>query len=437
MSISRCVLLFAVLLSSDSLNADIFSSPTQNDIPALITNLGDPNVQLGASRALTSLTNHSVEPLEDSLAAKSSEVRIWAAYTLGRIDHADEVAVPRLAETVSTATDPFERAAAARSLGQIATAKSAATEVAVSSLISGLSDPDDSVRRESATALGKLGPVAQKASDKLIKAFSDEPVREAASASIHAIGKGAVPKLLAALDDDTLRLDAARAMRLLDLDAARRAGVDVSSERDLTTLQLTLDDESHSDKSRIEATLQLGEIGTAAAPILIDAFTSDSESVSRAAAAAFQQVGPDAVQLLTDALKSESATVRTKAADALGAIGPAAKSSLPNLVAALSDSDRTVQHRAVMTLGEFAGTASEAIPALIKVMQNPRILEQTRSLALKVLVRDASDKQRDIVIAALEESSTDKNYGISSLAKVSLRKIQEESTSSVNSPLKK
>lgn len=405
--------------------ADMFSAPTEGDIPELIRSLGDPNVQLGASRALTSLRLKSVAPLQQALEAEASEVRIWAAYTLGRIGHDSSATIPKLAETLSDATDPYERAVAAKSLGQIATAESARKSVAVQALASALSDVDDRVRLSAATALGQLGPVAQDATDMLVQSFADETVRKAAVVAVIAIGKTVVPTLISALDDDTLRLDAAHALRSLDPVAARKAHVDRASERDLNALRLAVQNEFRDERSRIEAVLQLGDIGLEGAPILIAAFSSENESVSRAAAAEFQRVGPGAIPLLAEALTVESATVRAKAADALGAIGPGAERAVPMLVLALADQDRNVQHRVVIAFQTLGRSSSDAVPSLIGVMQNPRILEQTRSLALKVLVRAASDKQRETVIAALEESSKDSNYGISSLAKYTLKTIQK------------
>ena len=425
MNALRCFCLTVACLFSTQLSADIYSSPSESDIPALVQSLADPNVQLGASRALTSLKGRSVESLQAALDSESSEVRIWAAYTLGQIGSSSAPAITRLTETLSTATDPYERAASVRSLGQIATPESAETSGLLRSLIKGLTDSDDEVRRCSAEALGRLGPAAQKAAEDLVDAFADEPVRQAAITAVLNIGKPAVPTLIAALNDDTIRLDAAQALRQLDPPTAVKVGVDRPSAQDLPALRLALLDESRQEDARVALTQMLGEIGKAGAPILVDAFASDSDDVSRSAAAAFRQIGPSAVPILQEAKKSESPGVRARSVDALGAIGPTARSAVPSLVEALSDSDRTVQHRAVVALDMLGEAAVEAIPPLIQVMQNPRVLEKTRALALKVLVRDPSKGQRDTVVAALEESAKDSNYGISSLAKASLKQLSE------------
>jgi HEAT repeat protein len=421
------VLLLAIFLSASSLTAaDIFSSPTEKDVPALVLSLRDSNVQLGASRALASLKSKAVPALVKALGSESSEVRIWAAYTLGQIGHHAAAAVPRLAETISKGTDPHERSAAARSLGQIATAKTAAKPVAVRALVHGLSDSNGRVRARSAASLGQLGPEAREATSALIKLFSDEPSRQAAQKAVIQIGQAAATELVASLDDDTLRLEAAHVLRNIDPAAARKAGVDHPSKKDLPALLIAVRNETRDTRSRVEAAVQIGEVGIEGAPILIAEFSNGDEQVARAAAAAFQKIGSAGVPLLTETLKGESATVRAKAADALGAIGPKAKAAVPNLTALFADSDRTVQHRAVVALGAFGEAASDAVPALIEVMQNPRILEPTRQLALKVLVREATASQRELVIAALEKSSKDGNFGISSLAGYSLKKLKAD-----------
>lgn len=420
-------ILFSVFLNARSFAADIYSNPTEDDIPALIRSLADPNVQLGASRALASLQKSSVSLLENALRSESSELRIWAAYTLGQIGHDAAPAVAGLAATVAKATDSHERGVAARSLGQISTAGSADKSVAVQALVTGLSDSDAQVRIRSAVSLGQLGQDAQEATRQLVRLFGDEPVREAARVAVIRIGKAAIPELTTALGNNALRLDAAEALVRIDPKTARKAGVDRPSKKDLPALRLALLNKSRNEKSRIKAAKQLGNIGIDGAPILIAAFSIDSEQVARAAAAAFHQIGSPAVAVLTESLKSESAIVRARSADALGAIGADAKAAVPNLVTAMSDPDRTVQHRAVVALGAFGSSASEAVPGMIAVMQNPRVVEQTRQLSLKAFVKAASDDQRDLVIAALEKSTEDSNFGISSLASYTLKQLKADS----------
>ncbi|MDA1015676.1 MAG: HEAT repeat domain-containing protein [Planctomycetota bacterium] len=421
-----CLTLLA-LFAARTEAGDIFASPTPADIPALIDYLDDANFQLGASKALIAMQGRSVVALVRALDSESSEVRIWASHTLGKIGPDADLAVVRLARILSEAADSQERGAAARALGRIVSAKTNAKSIAVKSLIDGLSDKDVEVRLRSATSLGQIGLAAHVAVAKLVKSFADARVRQAALTSVIAIGKSANQELVKALADHALRIDAAHALRTLDKEAACREGVDRPTVRDLPALKLAIQDDSHDASFRMGAAKQLGEIGLAGAPTLIAAFSSGDEQLARAAATAIGQIGPAAVNLLTTALRDESPTVRAKSADALAAIGPQAKLAVPDLMKTLADKDRTVQHRAVTALDALGKEASDAVPSLIGVMQNPRILEPTRQLALKVLVRVASDKQRPAVIAALKQSSKDTNFGIKSLAAYWLRELETKS----------
>ena len=162
-------------------------------------------------------------------------------------------------------------------------------------------------------------------------------------------------------------------------------------------------------------------------PILVSVFADERTEVSRAASAAFRHIGAEAVPLLRPSMKHDSALVRRTTADAIGAIGPDAADAVPDLVTALQDPDRAVRQRAMRALSALGPAAEPAVPALITVMQNPRDVEQTRQLAVKILGRTGPDV-RDAVLAAMEQSAEDKNYGVSSLAKQVLKQLKADSS---------
>lgn len=436
MSQLRCLLTLAAcaaLLAGGaavSLAGDLFSSPTATDIPKLIEHLSDPSLRGGASRALVSLKGEPVAALVDSLKSDSLPARIWAAFTLGRIGRDAAPAAGPLAGVLQSAEDPQERSVAARSLGRIATAENADRQAAVRALRTGLADSDVRVRRHSVESLGQLGPIAAAASSDLVSLLSDDTVRETTLRSLVQVGPAAAPDLVAALKDDDVRLEAASALKQIDPSAAREAGVGGVTAKDLPALRIALHSESRSTELRVAAARQLGDLGVDAAPILIDVFSTKDEVVARQAVAAFQHVGPAAIARLKREAEADSAVVRARSLDAIGAIGPPARDAVPILVAALADSDRIVQHRAVAAIDALGESAAPAVPDLIGVMQNPRILEQTRQLALKVLVRETTDSHRGSVIQALEESTKDGNFGISSLARESLKTLKADAKSS-------
>ncbi len=88
---------------------------------------------------------------------------------------------------------------------------------------------------------------------------------------------------------------------------------------------------------------------------------------------------------------------------------------------------RTVRHRAVNALSALGSSAESAVPALIAVMQNARDAEPTRQLAIKVMGR-TGPRVRDVVVAALEKSTEDGNFGVSSLAKQLLKQLKADAS---------
>lgn len=422
----RLLLAFGLILTAgrSDFAADVFSNPTAADVPELIRHLSDPNLREGASRALVSLKNQSVGGLVEALQSNSIEVRIWAIFTLGRIGHSASSAVTPLATALRNAEDAQERSMAARSLGQIATAKDADTTTTVLALRAGLSDSDERVRRFSVWSAGRLGSDAGILSPELVRLLHDETLREDVLDAVVKVGSAAVPSLSEALNENRIRLEAAAALREIEPVAARQAGVERLTVDDLPALRIALLNRKRSRKLRLAAARHLGELGVDAAPILIESFSVENEDVARAVTSAFRRIGPEAVPLLVAQAKSDSAIVRARMLDALGAVGPDAKEAVPTVIAALADPDRDVQHRAVKALDALDESAADALPQLIGVMQNPRVLEPTRQLAVKVLGDLAEGDRRAEVVAALEVSAKDSNFGVSSLARIYLKTLK-------------
>ena len=398
----------------------MFASPSVSDVPALIACFDDPDIRLGASRALQKLGRPATGKLSDALASDSLDVRIWTAYTLGQIGPDAAAANENLVDCLRDDNADL-RAVAVRALGKIR----ASDRVAISSLVTALSDVDTRVRRRSAVALGKLGSDALAAVPDLIEALNDQTIRSQVINAIAGIGQPTVSELVAALKNDNIRLDASEALRRIDPETARKESVDQPTPADLAALEIAIQDSARDVKSRIAAVNSLGELGEAAAPILLSVFADVSSEVSRASSSAFRKIGASAVPLLRRTMKDDAPLVRQTTADAIGAIGPDARDAVPDLIAAIQDTDRTVRHRAVNALSALGPSAEPAVPALIAVMQNPRDTEPTRQLAIKVLGR-TGPKVRDAVIAALDKSTEDGNFGVSSLAKQVLKQLKAD-----------
>ena len=418
----RFALLLVALLASRLTADDIFVNPGNSDTAELVGCFDDLNLRQGASNALVTLGDAAVEQLAAALSAPSLDVRIWSAYTLGRIGPEASEAAGLLAGMLDS-DHPDQRAVAARSLGQIGVAD----EIVVAGLAQALTDDDERVREWSAAAIGQIGPDAEFAIPELIEALHDQSIRRETVRAIVEIGAAAVPSLIAAVEDETIRLDVSVALREIDPDASREAGVETTTTADLPALRIALGNADRDEEARIEVAILLGQLGTEAAPILMAVFGDTNEDVSKAAAAAFAEIGSEAVPLLQEAITNESPVIRARAADALGAIGPDAHVAVGDLITALEDTDRMVKHRAVNALDELNPAAEAAVPGLIAVMNNPRDLEATRQLALKVLSRTGPES-RETVIAALRAATEDDNYGISSLAEQMLKRIAPDAT---------
>jgi len=118
-----------------------------------------------------------------ALKAKDAEVRGAAAVSLG--DHAEAAAVQALTSAL-TDKSAFVRAQAARALGVNGTAASGA----LASLIARLNSDDDSeVRRQSATALGRIGDRSALTSLERATRSKDPYLAQAALEAIRAIKK--------------------------------------------------------------------------------------------------------------------------------------------------------------------------------------------------------------------------------------------------------
>src|SRR5262249_23707055 len=154
----------------------------------------------------------------------------------------------------------------------------------------------------------------------------DRDARRAASFAIELLGpeaKGAVPALIAALDDprEDVQEGAVRSLQAIGPDAAPAA----------STLALKLGDRRFFYNSGLSgshlAADALTAIGPSAVPALIEALGSNSEEARDWAAITLGRIGPaakDAVPALDRLVKKKGALEGTLAVQALGKIGPAA-----------------------------------------------------------------------------------------------------------------
>ena len=415
-----CVVLAALLALCQNVSAqdeNPFVQPSANDVSALITLFEDPNVRFGASKALESIGKPAVEKLIEALRSDDRAIQTWSAYTLGQLGGDAANAVTPLAELLA-ASDVNIRSVTARAIGKIGVADAAV----IAKLAMATTDENTRVRRWSIVALGELGPAASSAVLQLVDALDDQRVRSDAVTALIAIGTSALPILKGSLNDDDIRLEVASIIRTVDPAFAKQLGVDKPSGADLSALGIALTNVDKDTAARIDAAKSLGTLGVDGATLLVAALADTDPTVVRACSAAFGDIGAPAVPLLLESMSHESPQVRAATAAGFAAIGTAAKDATPNLVAALQDADRAVRHEAVKALDEIGVADEPVVVGLVAVVHNDRDLEPTRQRAIKTLARLALDNET--AIAGLRKSTEDRNYGVSSLAKEVLKRVE-------------
>jgi HEAT repeat protein len=244
------------------------------------------------------------EPLTRSLVDGDASVRAAAAWALGR--EKDKTVRP-LAERLAEDESPRVRAAAARALGRMGEpARSAGA-----ALFGALGDTSETVRHEAAQAWTALGPRPTDVPD-LVKALAarDPYVRGFAAwalGNLEGAAAGAVPALVAVLNEDDTATVVAAALARIGPEAAR------------------------------------------AVPALVDSLKDEDAGRRWRAARTLGRIGPGAAGAVADleaALRDPNEAVRLHAARALGRIGEAARPAAAALQRATGDPDGSVRQEA-------------------------------------------------------------------------------------------
>lgn len=361
----------------------------KKSVPLLLRAMKDPNfgVRAAAAEALGKIgqDNKDVIDLLSWAALKEGYggLRQVAATALWAVGPRAAIVMPEFIEALR---DPATFPAASSALGQL----DAHSRGEVPPLRRALDDSSPLVRRESAAALGRLGPGAMPAIDALVvrlRSDTDETVRRSALDALARIGPdagSAIPAVVAAaLNDESkdLRWQAAiTAWRL----GPRVAGM-------LPTIM-----EAFADEARREVAVNLIINMDRAIPglvlPLVAALGHPNSYVRQWAARGLEIIGArgdDVLRALVLNAKNPDWEVRITAMSALGSMGPDAAPAVPLLADALGDPGEGVRGTAAVALKRIGPAAHAALPALLAARDDPSsIVRGEAEEALRTIAPD-------------------------------------------------
>ena len=150
-----------------------------------------------------------------------------------------------------------------------------------------------------------------------------------------------------------------------------------SAEKDLPTLIAALGGKD--EVVRLNAAYELGTIGAAAVPALIETWRKTSADAggsgskngsSQHATYALSTIGEPAVPALIETLQDKNESIRASAAYALGDIGNAAQEAVHSLTQSLRDESAWVRRHATEALGLIGQPAQNTVAALIDLLRD-------------------------------------------------------------------
>ncbi|HEY3963679.1 MAG TPA: HEAT repeat domain-containing protein [Planctomycetaceae bacterium] len=359
--------------------------------------------------ALKQIGRHAVPAVPALGKALQSRNEMVVEQSIGALAAIGPSAGPAVPELRALLTSPSAsiRTHVASALGDIGAV------AAVNDLATALEDRDEDVRRESAQALGKIGPPAKPAIPALLRALEDpaDSVKWHVAEALSRIGEAAVVPLIERLSDKHLQYAAVIilgdigpaahvAVRPL-LQLMSRAGHSTDLEREIVlalsrigpaakeavpTLLAILGDEAN--QARSAAAWALAKIGAKETiPQLIAAFPKSAGSdLAITVPIAVMILNPEdeshfnwAREQVIGLLKHDSKAVRTEAALALATVGAKAAAAIPDLAAGLKDPDPAIRNAFLTTLAAIGPESVGALPAIGKALGDP--VDSVRSSA--------------------------------------------------------
>ena len=193
-------------------------------------------------------------------------------------------------------------------------------------------------------------------------------------------------------------------------------------EKDLPALIKALGDKE--EAVRLNAAYELGTVGGAAVPALIEIWQEASRSGVETESFqhttyALSAIGAPAVPALIDTLQDENESIRASAAYALGDIGNAAQEAVPSLTQALEDESAWVRRHATEALGLIGQPAQDTVSALTGMLHDEHYW--IRDNAARALAR--LGPAAEAAIPTLTDTLNDENRYVRFHATFALKQI--------------
>jgi HEAT repeat protein len=287
----------------------------------------DPGVRVRILNTIAEAGTEAVPGL--TVALKNEKAAYWACIILRSIGPSAKDAVPALAETIK--------------------------------------NPQPQIRREAILALGAMGEGAASAVPQIVPALSDEATSIAATFALGQIGQ--MPPAAEAI----VMKNAKSNDPLLSTVSIWAIARIHPADKNLTAHALAhligrlKHENSYVRELAAQALLALPPAPDVAPALWEKAFESMDETTARHALDALASLGAPAVPRLINALKYEG--LRGGVADVLGHIGPPAAPATMALAGLLADKSPEIVHQATLALANIGPGAKEAVPDLIKSLQ--------------------------------------------------------------------
>ncbi|OLP18736.1 hypothetical protein BST81_09145 [Leptolyngbya sp. 'hensonii'] len=192
-------------------------------------------------------------------------------------------------------------------------------------------------------------------------------------------------------------------LKLWTLDQALNATVPNKKVKFLLSLL-----DSEDERYKHQAINDLAEFGidaSIAIPQLIKILEEKDKQLSNSASIALSKIGVKSVASLASLLDSNDLDIKRIAASTLEQIGEQAREAIPQLIKVIedNDSDEEVRWYAVITIGKIGIPAKGAIPSLIKALQDPEPGVRAWSLYALGQMREFAKDAESIILELIPQ----------------------------------